>query len=37
MVNKLKEINGGREEVALPASHGFDLSAMFDQGAADRK
>jgi len=39
MVNKLKEINGGREEVSLTnASHGFDLSAVFDQtGAADKK
>jgi len=29
MVNSLKEMNGGRQEVSLaPESHGFDLSAM---------
>lgn len=29
MVNKLKEMNGGRQEVSLaPASHGFDLSDL---------
>jgi len=36
MVNKLKELNGGRQEVSLAAeSHGFelsDLSTMFGQG-----
>lgn len=41
MVNKLKEMNGGRQEVALAAAgHGFelsDLSAMFGSAASAQK